>query len=327
MRGTATLIEPIMRALGWDVEDVNEVVREFRVKPQDNPVDYGLLLLRKPRLFIESKALGANLDDRRWANQIMGYAAVAGVEWIVLTDGNEWRIYNSHAPVAVEQKLFRTVRVTEDPAELAQTLNLLGKARLEENRIEVLWRAEFVDRQVQKALVHMFSRENDMVLVNYIAGRAESLNAEEIRDSLFRCQASFDFPILLELPEPHVEEVAKPGTKQSPVAVQGTIMEILERCILVAGTRLSKTYKGKVLHASIRQDGGIEFEDDVYDSPSMAAGAARASVIGTGEDGKLPPTNGWTFWEVEEGSGKNLPLAAYRDQLQSAGGGAQAAGQ
>ncbi len=145
----ATLIEPVLRALGWDTEDVEEVVREYRIKSRDKPVDYGLLVLRTPRLFVEAKALGENLDDRRWTNQIMGYAGVAGVQWIVLTDGNEYRIYNTHAPVSVEEKLFRTVRVSDDGPLLHETLELLAKDRLEENRIEQLWRANFVDRQVK----------------------------------------------------------------------------------------------------------------------------------------------------------------------------------
>jgi len=110
----ATLIEPVLQALGWNVEDIEEVQREFRLKKRDKPVDYGLLVLRTPRLFLEAKALGENLDDRRWANQIMGYASVAGVEWIVLTDGNEYRIYNTHAPVAAQKpsKLARKPRTS-----------------------------------------------------------------------------------------------------------------------------------------------------------------------------------------------------------------------
>ncbi|MET0236812.1 MAG: hypothetical protein ABW224_19340 [Kibdelosporangium sp.] len=48
--------------------------------------------MRTPRLFIEAKGLGENLDDPRWANQTISYAAVAGVEWVALTDGAEWRI-------------------------------------------------------------------------------------------------------------------------------------------------------------------------------------------------------------------------------------------
>ena len=61
----AALIEPVLRALGWDIEDVDEVRREYRRKGADNPVDYALLILRAPRLFIEAKAVGQNLDDRR----------------------------------------------------------------------------------------------------------------------------------------------------------------------------------------------------------------------------------------------------------------------
>src|SRR5216684_2381052 len=75
----AALIDPVLRALGWDVEDVEEVHREYKLKNADNPVDYALLILRTPRLFIEAKALGENLDDRHWASQIITYAVVAGV--------------------------------------------------------------------------------------------------------------------------------------------------------------------------------------------------------------------------------------------------------
>jgi hypothetical protein len=106
----SSLIDPVLRALGWDTEDFEEVHREYKPKPTDNPVDYALFILRTPRLFLEAKALGGNLNDRRWANQIMGYAAVSGVEWVVLTDGNEYRLYNAHAPVPIEEKLFRSVQ-------------------------------------------------------------------------------------------------------------------------------------------------------------------------------------------------------------------------
>ena len=44
----ASLIEPVIGALGWDVLDPDEVHREYRRRPTDNPVDYALLLLRTP---------------------------------------------------------------------------------------------------------------------------------------------------------------------------------------------------------------------------------------------------------------------------------------
>src|SRR4051794_18412194 len=85
------LIEPVLHALGWDLLDPEEVNREYRRRGADNPVDYALLLLRTPRLFVEAKGIGENLDDPRWANQTISYAAVAGVEWVALTNGAEWR--------------------------------------------------------------------------------------------------------------------------------------------------------------------------------------------------------------------------------------------
>lgn len=35
----STLIESVLRALGWDVEDVDEVAQEYRGRPKDKPVD------------------------------------------------------------------------------------------------------------------------------------------------------------------------------------------------------------------------------------------------------------------------------------------------
>src|SRR5688572_2773570 len=70
----ATLIVPVLRALGWDMEDLDEVKLEYKRVPRANPVDYALLLQREPVLFIEAKSLDENLDDRRWAGQIIGYA-------------------------------------------------------------------------------------------------------------------------------------------------------------------------------------------------------------------------------------------------------------
>jgi hypothetical protein len=113
----AALIDPLLAALGWDVEDIDEVSREYRRKSQDNPVDYALFMLRSPRLFVEAKGLEKDLSDRKWISQVLGYATVVGVEWCVLTNGDEYRLYNAHAPVDVEQKLFRVIRISESDQE------------------------------------------------------------------------------------------------------------------------------------------------------------------------------------------------------------------
>ena len=195
MNTKATLIAPMLKALGWDGEDLEQVHREYRYRPSDNPVDYALMDLRTPRLFVEAKALGKDLGDRRWANQIMGYASVAGVEWVVLTDGNEYRIYNAHATVPVEEKLFRTIRLTDEDASTPEVLDLLARAGLQEHRLEAHWQAQFVDRQVQEALQGLFVPEPDKLFIGWLRRRTVDLTPQDVGASLRRVRAQFDFPV------------------------------------------------------------------------------------------------------------------------------------
>lgn len=147
-------INPLLTALGWNLEEMDEVRSEYRRKPQDNLVDYALLLLRSPCLFVEAKALSADLSDRKWIAQTLGYSTVVGVEWWVLTNREEYRLYNAHAPVDAEEKLFRTVSLSDVTRHdyLVETLELLSKDKMGENRLNLLWKAHFVDRRVQAHL-------------------------------------------------------------------------------------------------------------------------------------------------------------------------------
>lgn len=324
----AILIEPVLQALGWNTEDLDEVSREFKSKRRDRPVDYALLVLRNPRLLLEAKALGENLDDRRWSNQIMGYAAVAGVEWTILTDGNEYRIYNSHAAVEVDEKLFRKFKVTEPDSDPVANLDLLSRDKMQENRIEALWRAHFVDRQVRGAIEQLFSPESDMALVNWLRGRTRDLTAPEIRASLARCQIELDFPLDFEefqltRTRPSETRRKKPGKKDStqrtPTRNPATVVDLIQARLIRTPLDLFRNYKGKTLKARIERDGSVVVGKDTYDSLSMAAGAARATVIGLRDNGRLPATNGWSFWRFVDVAGKERDLASVREELPNQG--------
>ena len=313
----ATLIEPVLRALGWAVEDVDEVQREFKTHRRHKPVDYGLLVLRTPRLLLEAKALGSNLSDHRWVNQIMGYASVAGVEWIVLTDGDEYRIYNTHAPVVVEQKLFRSVRITGGDPLVAQTLELLAKNRLEENRIEVLWRAQYVDRQVKAAIEDLLSPEgNDTVLVNHVERATKNLSTEEIRSSIARCRFTLDFPTDLdELIGANAKAKSKKKRASKPrqekveaAASSSTLAELVAAGAIKTPVQLTKVYKGTELAATLLATGKIRVGKAEFDSPSSAAIAAIKSVTGVTRS-----VNGWDFWQVEQQGGVRVALGSFRD--------------
>lgn len=337
-----TLIDPILRSLGWDTEELDEVNREYKRRPSDNPVDYALFLLRTPSLFVEAKALGQNLNDPKWANQIIAYAVVSGVEWVVLTDGNEWRIYNSHATVPVEEKLFRSIRLNDPEADAEDTLQLLSKARMREKSIDVFWKAHFVDRQIKAAIEEMFGAEPDRSLVSLLRKRVPSLPPADIRAGLARLRVRLDFPV-----EPSVASRLPRASAPAEEATHGrrlvapsksartergraptgegtpwrqiTLRDLVASGLIKPPVNIEVRYKGQPLTGQIKADCTVSWDGQVFDSLSTAAGMARRSIIGARPDRPYPQTNGWTFWRIRDTDGSLSTLDELRRRLFESG--------
>lgn len=309
------LIDPVLRALGWDVGDLDEVQQEYKRRKNDKPVDYALLLLRTPKLFVEAKALGKSLDDRKWANQIMGYATVAGVEWVVITNGDEYRIYNALAHVPVEEKLFRTVSLADPEAPVEHTLSLLSKEGLNGNDLEHLWEAHFVDRQMKVALDELFSPDTDPSFVRLLKKKVD-LPANDIKASLARVQAAFDFPFVPAAPAtsaPRRKKTVKADKKKkrrTPKVVGVSLIELIDAGLLTPPVPLFRKYKGVKLEAELLVGGQVRVQGELHPTPSTAASHARATITG-----RPMATNGWDFWQYTGSDGKPTTLSAAREEL------------
>jgi predicted transport protein len=141
---------------------------------------------------IEAKGLGQNLDDRRWKSQVLSYATVAGVAWCVLTDGNEYGIYNATAREDVDRKLFRKVRITEDDLEeVAETLGLLSRDNMEEIRLDREWKTHYIDRQVRAAFREILIGPNKR-LISLIRSHTEGLSPKDVAESIRRLPIRID---------------------------------------------------------------------------------------------------------------------------------------
>ncbi|MXX13602.1 MAG: hypothetical protein F4Z86_09160 [Gemmatimonadetes bacterium] len=88
------LIDPLLRELGWDIEDPDVVVPEYRV--QNNQIaDYVLYYDGDPVIVIESKKLAEPLQGGKALDQGILYCAYTGAGYFTLTDGNSWELYES----------------------------------------------------------------------------------------------------------------------------------------------------------------------------------------------------------------------------------------
>lgn len=189
------MVNPMLEAMGWDTSDVTEFRSEYRHTSGDNPVDCALFISGKPVLFVESKPLNADLSERKWIAQTINYANTAGVQWCVLTNGAEWRVYKTHHEADVEDKLFKSLSLRDGQVsrEIAEFLYLLGRANMGMRSIDELWNQERGDALVKSVLDLIVEDPSFVRLVHKRVGR-DRMTEGAVRDSLRKCSLRFAFP-------------------------------------------------------------------------------------------------------------------------------------
>ena len=134
------LIDPLLRALGWDTENPDivrpEEIQRGRAKP-----DYVLYVDRRAYVAIEAKSLGSRLDEESTVGRCIKYSGRSGIPYYVVTDGNVWKLYEARVR---EGKYFindiaEISIVSEKKVEdVAAELSLLGYDNIaQKKKIEV----------------------------------------------------------------------------------------------------------------------------------------------------------------------------------------------
>ncbi len=180
------LIDRILQALGWDTLNVTEVKNEYRYKAGDNPVDYALFPAGKP-IFIEAKGLEEAVPDRKHVCQLLTYSVAGGIEWCVLTNGDEWIIYNATGPGDAENKVFRHIKLST--GEQAEWLFLLHKDKVQDSALEELWKTETTGKQIVQWFSEAF-KTGDKRLLRLIRKAHPNLPVKAVKDLLLRLTVS-----------------------------------------------------------------------------------------------------------------------------------------
>lgn len=91
----AALIDPILRALGWDIANPGRVLVEKTqtVQGKSLRVDYALLHEKEIKIVVEAKKLGGDLKEQFL--QLVTYSFGLGVESIFVSDGRFWHHYQN----------------------------------------------------------------------------------------------------------------------------------------------------------------------------------------------------------------------------------------
>ena len=127
-RTRMALIDPLLRALGWDTEDPALVLPEYEAS--GGRADYALLGgADKPAAVIEAKKLGESLANHR--GQMVTYATMDGIPYAGLTDGDHWEFYKVFDAKPLDERRLLDVSIANDaPHECALKLLLLWHPNL-----------------------------------------------------------------------------------------------------------------------------------------------------------------------------------------------------
>ena len=199
-------VDQLLQALGWDVRDPDEVELECPTI-DGKSVDYAVKINRKPVLFMEAKALNDPLTDVKSITQVVGYAANAGVEWCILTNGVTYKVYHSTEKAEAPEKLL--FEISLDPKEtkgmsiqqVAEQFSRLSRDAMAKGLLDEIGEQIFTTGKIRKALDKLFM-EPPGTLVRLIRSTIgdDTIKPTQVKKALSRLWAQTSE---VEIPSPY----------------------------------------------------------------------------------------------------------------------------
>jgi len=130
------IVNPILRNLGWNPENPEEV--QPNVSTEEGIPDYSLIKDGKKNLFVEAKKLGVDVEQREVIRQLAKYSFSEGTKYGVLTNGALWVLIRSfeEGTTLTERIVWKTDLENEELSAVIRKITTISKTNIE--HIEVL---------------------------------------------------------------------------------------------------------------------------------------------------------------------------------------------
>ena len=212
-------IEPLFKALGWNIEDGEEVIPEEKVSK--GRVDYAFRIDGIPKLFLEAKAFRVDLEKREFAEQAINYAWHKGATWAVLTDFESIKVFNAELKLANPlQSIFFGLSYKQFLDNFDQ-LWLLSRESLEQGHIDKKaerWGKKAKKIPVDKQLLGDLIRFRALLTKNVLKNNAsKKLTGDELDEAVQRILDRLIFIKMLEdkqLEAPVLQSLVREGGKK-----------------------------------------------------------------------------------------------------------------
>lgn len=120
-------------------KELEEVKTEYRIRSEY--ADYVIQVKRKKRFVVEVKSIDIDLDEHH-LRQSLSYAANEGIDWILLTNGREVRLYrvSFNKPIRTTLIYKLDLLTYEDFKKAPEQLWYLTKSAVERGDLERFWK-------------------------------------------------------------------------------------------------------------------------------------------------------------------------------------------
>jgi len=181
------IIEPMLEILGWNTRS-NEVMLEYPIKIGSTTkyVDYALMLENKPVVLVEAKPFDVMLSHDDSA-QIISYGRIEDVQWVVLTNGRNLKIFDSKEGKTEKECLVTEIDVKKLPVQ-ASDLNLISRESILTGDIEAAAKRLAATRSALRSLQLKQKEiaEEFRIILLKITGRGAENRVENISKQLAR---------------------------------------------------------------------------------------------------------------------------------------------
>lgn len=134
------MVNPILRSLGWNPENPEEV--RPNVSSEEGVPDYSLIKNDKKVLFIEAKKLSVDIEQKGVIRQLANYCFGEGMKYGVLTNGAIWTLFRAfqESTTMPERIVWKTDIESDELTETMRRLNTISRENIEniENLIKKL---------------------------------------------------------------------------------------------------------------------------------------------------------------------------------------------
>lgn len=316
------IVLPILACLGWDRDNVEEVVPEFNCG--EGKVDYCLFCNNKESILIEVKRAGEEL--RKHQQQLLEYAFKLGINLAVLTNGFEWWLYLPLEEGRWEERRFLDINIKEQSFEIiseqfkrflskkeVKVGSAINKARKlkNKNKIQIL-----IDATIPEAWNALLEKQDELLL-ELLAEKVREIcsyppDEKQIKDfvaSLYRQSIeSYEEEDNSVIAPPNIGKITgKSIGKISKDKREIKIKNLVDAGILKANIVIYNTYKGIKYEAKILENGEIRV---LNNKPATFKSPSKAAVYITGNS-----VNGWVWWKCRDEKGREIPLDAFREKL------------